>query len=166
MAGGFVSVYRTGALTPAPDAGAATDVTAAADLHAPPGRQPRIGALFAAPTLAAAARWVRGNALTGLPTTVHELRVPASATWCYPVQAWEDVSWRDRDPRTYWGSGMTLTRWLDSASDKPEDWEVLTDPAQVRSHRPVSTRRLLAAVEDPFWRDQTAIALRRNGRAA
>lgn len=163
MSSRFASVFRTGLLTPAPDAGPATQDTHRVDALAPTGRQTRLGALYAAPTLDAAARWARSAALLGSDATVHELRVPAETTFIYPVHAWETISWHDGPVEGYWATGIPLSRWLTTATAndpaQAQDWEVLVDPATLRSHRRVSTARLLAGVVDDFWRDQTRISL-------
>lgn len=140
-------VYRAGSMVPAPDAGAAKEITEHADAVCPH-PAPRTGSLFAAPTLPGVVRWVLGNDMCRYETRVREITVDADTTWVYKVDAWEGVSWSGEDPSSYWGTGMTLTQWLAVADEQdldPTEWEVLVRPENVLSYRNVSGKRLLAA---------------------
>lgn len=146
-------------MTPAPDAGPAKGVTTEADLRCPHPNT-RHGSLFAAPALPGVVRWVLGNDMVHAETRVHEITVDADSVYVYEVDAWEMASLRWDEPGqserqrskydAYWGSGMTLTRWLEQSEAldlDPSQWEVLVDPGQVLSVRNVSGKRLLSVTE-------------------
>lgn len=140
-------------MTPSVDAGAASKVTEFADARRPV-PTPRLGSLFAAPTMAAAARWVLGNDMCRYNTRVRELVVDADTVMVYRVRAWERVEvGDDASADAYWATGMTLTDWLASCDEQgwvADEWEVVLKPAEVLSWRNVSAKRLLA--QAPQWR--------------
>jgi hypothetical protein len=146
-------VYRSGSMTPSPDAGgvnASYATTVEADLLNPRAVG-RLGSLFAAPSLGGVVRWVLGNDMCRYETRVREITVDADTTYVYSVDAWESLSWNMRGTvedkaRAYWDTGMTLTEWLARAEAEDFDasqWEVLIDPADVLAVRNVSANRLL-----------------------
>ena len=155
-------VYRAGSMTPSPDAGAAYEVTAAADDIRHIGQRgknlpARLGGLFAAPTLPGVVRWVRGNHYTRYESRVREITVDADTTYVFNIRAWEHV--RDEYDTDaildFWATGITLTDWLDRAEAEGLDgseWEVIFSPAAVLSVRNVSGARLLDAVTDDYTR--------------
>lgn len=145
-----VKVFRAGSLTPAGDAGAAQAVTRAADLVRPEGRTPRAGALFAAPTLSAVGRWVRGTALAGGNPKVHEMTVDPTRVWAYEVRAWERTDeTRPESLNAYWATGIRLDALLQTPGVDVEEWEVVIAPTEVISARGVSTARVAGAL--PEW---------------
>lgn len=174
-------VYRAGSMTPSADAGAAHAVTAAADgVRLGTALPPRLGSLFAAPTLPGVVRWVRGNHGCRYETRVREITVDADTTYVFRISAWEDVSWNLRGfeaekARAYWNTGVTLTDWLTRTETDDLDgseWEVIFAPAAVLGVRNVSGARLLSAVADDYTRREIKDIARgwaredRNRRAA
>lgn len=149
-----VRVYRSGAMGPASDAGAAVAVTRAADLVRPAGHPARQCALFAAPTLPGVVRWVLAGSLCRYETRLREITLDPTTAWVYQVDTWErtDVD----DPATlhaYWATSMPLSAWLArAAADGLDgaDWEVVFAPSQVKNYRNVSPARLLATASE--WR--------------
>lgn len=150
-------VYRAGHMTPSADCGPAKAVTEQADAQCPH-PTPRMGALFASPTMPGVVRWVLGNDMCRYETRVREITVDADTTYVYYIHAWESVSWNmrgfeDDKADAYWRTGLTLTEWLskqDMMNFDASDWEVLIDPAAVLSVRNVSAARFMKAA--PEWR--------------
>lgn len=147
-------VYRAGSMTPSPDAGAAYTATTAADAVRPGAHlPPRLGSLFAAPTLAGSIRWVRGNHMCRYETRLREITVDADTTYVFSVSAWEHASWSMRGnvqerAAAFWNTAITLTDWLartDAEDLDGREWEVIFAPSAVLGVRNVSAARLHAA---------------------
>lgn len=155
-------VYRSGAPVAPLERGCERASYEAADALRPAGRQGRMDAIFASPTLAGVTRWVRANAMCNIgDVLVRELTVDPDAVYVYSIAAWEQASWAmagREDYAAYWASGMTLTEWLAGDYDAAE-WELLLGPADLLSVRPVSDKRVVAAVENSYRVEETKRAL-------
>ena len=149
-----VSIYRAGSLVPPTTYfGDLDSLLTAFDAHAPEGRQPRRGSIFASPDLRSHGRWVRGtNAAES-----HELKIDLESVYIYPVEAYEQAC-HEYDKRTgggerfkeaveeFWESGMKLSDWLQWSKDRDlprGSWEIILTPEQAGEARPVSNRRII-----------------------
>lgn len=155
-------VYRSGPVQAPVERSCEAAQFAAVDAVRPAGSVSRTDAIFAAPTLTGATRWVRGNALAGAEDVkVRQIAVDSDAVMVYSIDAWDRASTsfaREEHYYAYWASGMTLTDWLTAGLD-PEEWEVLLDADDILGVRPVSAARTVAAARDEFWGQQTKRAL-------
>lgn len=149
-----VTVYRSGIPQPPTERGVEADSFAKADALRPEGRVGRGQALFAAPTLYGAGRWVRGNSrIRGTDITVHQFEVDPDEAWVYRVEAWEQASWgysrteeeAENKYRSYWDSGMTLRQWYERGINDGDKWELLLDAKQIENVQPVHPQRVINA---------------------
>ena len=134
-----------------------------ADAHRPARRQGRMDAIFAAPTLAAVGRWVRGAAACHVEDLkVRQLTVEASTVYVYDIILWERAV-ATMDPEVmceYWDSGQPLNVWVTQNLDG-EDWEVLLGSSEILGIRPVSMERVVAAQTDHYYDAETKRLLKR-----
>lgn len=150
-------VYRSGTVEAPVFRGVEATSYHAADAVRPAGRQGRTTGIFASPTLAGVARWAhaKSSIVRCDDPFVREITVDPNNVYVYSVHAWEKVSSRDGGYEAYWNSGMTLAEWTESAeSMDPDNWELLLDPADVISTRPVSDKRLLENCEGRFFESE------------
>lgn len=165
MSARTTTVYRSGAVATPTERGCEATSYAAADAVRPNGHPSRVQAIFASPTLSGVARWVRGNAMVGnSDIKVRQITVDPDTAMVYEVREWERAS-SIGTPAAYasfWDTGMTVSAWLNADLD-PSEWEIMLDEADVLGIRPVSDKRLLAAIDDDFWMTQTKTAMTRKG---
>jgi len=168
-----VKIFRIGSLEPqsSPAFEDLDSVLGFMDQHAPDGRLPRRGALFASPDLASHGRWVRGTD----SGDSHELTVDPDSVYIYPVKTYESASMSfangelkraEDEAREYWDSGMTLTEWNEWSSTTELErgsWEILLPPNAIISSKPVSNRRIIENATDS---DASEINWKLEGRRA
>lgn len=149
-----VKVYRSGAPVAPLERGCEREIYLAADAVKPAGRQGRMTAIFASPTLAGVTRWVRGNALVKAgDVLVRELTVDPASVYVYSVSAWEAVGFRGLE--AYWATGLTLEEWFAGAYDASE-WELLLGEGDLKGVRMVSDKRVVEAEVDEYYRRELA----------
>jgi hypothetical protein len=147
-------VYRSGTVEAPVFRGVEASSYHAADAVRPAGRMGRTNGIFASPSLSGVARWAhaKSSIVRCDDPFVREITVDPSKVFVYSVHAWERASSRDSGYEEYWNSGMTLTEWSESAgSEDPDNWELLLDPADIVSTRPVSDKRLLQNCKGRFF---------------
>ena len=156
-------VFRAGAPAPPIQRGVEEAAYLFADAYKPTGRQGRIDAIFAAPTLAAVGRWVRGAAACHVEDVkVRQLTVEANAVFVYDIILWERAS-ATMDTEfmaEYWASGQPLDAWLARNLDG-EDWEILLGASDILGVRPVAGERVVAAQTDHYYDTETKRLLKR-----
>lgn len=156
-------VYRSGAPATPAERGCERESYAAADAVKPAGRQGRMTAIFASPTLLGVTRWVRGNAFVKQgDVLVRELTVDPDRVYVYSVHKWECVSsWSGKwtGAEAYWESGMTLSEWLKTDHD-PKEWEVLLGEEDLLAVKNVSDKRVAEAEADGYYRDELVRVLK------
>jgi hypothetical protein len=160
-----VKVFRNGGLLPAAYEGEILSWAEKADAVKPDDRAGRIGSLYGSPSLKGVSRWVRGNLSLGGPKSdveTYEITLDANSVYVYPIEAWEEFSWRRGSPEAYWDSGVLLKDYLQE-SDNYDDsqWEILFKEEDILSRRRVTKQRILENVEDDFWKSQTKLFLDR-----
>lgn len=159
-----VSVYRSGVVEPPKERGVEKEVYQLADAVKPQGQQGRTTGIFAAPSLNAATRWVRGNFFTNVPDVkVRELRVNPDKVYVYYIPFWERASnaldYRDSNgveaAQRFWDSGIKLTDWINKFRNdptmEPDEWELILSPDDISQVKPVSSTRALASVPDDAY---------------
>jgi hypothetical protein len=154
---GQAVVFRAGVPEPPSQRGVEEAAYLFADTYKPTARQGRMNAIFAAPTLAAVGRWVRGAAACQVEDVkVRQLTVEASTVYVYDIILWERAA-ATMDPlvmREYWDSGQSLDAWLAQDLDG-EDWEVLLGTNDILGAQPVSMERVVAAQTDHYYDAET-----------
>ena len=159
-----MKVYRSGVVQAPTKRGVESQAYLNVDLVKPAQAVGRTEAIFASPSLAGVARWVRGNGLINNPDIkVRELTVDPSQVRIYSVHAWERVDVVRADAggaQAYWDSGMTLEEWLPLGLD-PREWELLLTPEDINGVRPVSARRVADAEVDDYNRAEILKLLKR-----
>lgn len=143
-------LYRSGTLEKVADYGAAQQFFAAADAERPQDRVGRLDGLFCSPTLAGMSRWYLANLQLGREYVAdpYELFYEGPEPYAYPVDAWDGASIKNGSNGygAYWEAAVPLSRVLaDPVAYPAKDWEVLVDPAYIRSARPVRPRRVIEA---------------------
>lgn len=145
-----ISVYRAGV----PQAPSARTIEKesylTADSHAPEGRQGRMSAVFASPTMHGVTAWVRGTSSVVSDWGVREIRVNPDEVYVYSVRAWEKASREEanRDSsKKYWATGITLTEWNEKLRSDPQldpqEWELLIGESQFKAQpKPVAAEKV------------------------
>lgn len=143
-----ISVFRAGVPTPPVERGVEKESYATADSFAPVGRQSRMDAVFASPTMHGVTAWVRGTSHVVQDWGVRELRVNPDEVYVYSVHAWERCSSRgssQEDSAKYWESGSTLTQWMERLKTDPnldpKEWELLLGVEDLKAVKPVGAER-------------------------
>lgn len=143
-----VTLYRAGLLENPAHYGVAEESYLRADALRPAdGRPGRRDGLFCSVGLNGLSRWLRGNRSCNLPADPWEIRYDGPEPFAYPVAVWEAASSLNSDQGYcgYWNCGLPVSQLLaDPLTYRDSSWEVLIDPAHIRSARPVSLRRLIA----------------------
>lgn len=132
------------------------------DQHKPSGYSGRLNSIYASPSLDGVIRWVRSNHMAHYSNpdydlTTYEITVDAENTFVYSVEIFDRLFSYDPlledQAKEYWDSGIRLSDWeLVSKERKldPSAWEVLIDPANIKSVKKVTEKRLIMAV--PEWK--------------
>ena len=135
-----ISVYRAGVPTAPLERTVEKESYLNADSHAPEGRQGRMSAIFAAPTMHGVAAWVRGTSSVVSDWGVRELRVNPDEVYIYSVREWERASRKESTAdasKKYWNTGITLTAWNEKLrtdpSLDPQEWELLIGESQFKA---------------------------------
>lgn len=144
-----VSVFRAGVPETPNERGVEKDAYLASDIHLPEGRQGRMSAIFASPTLHGVNAWVRGVSNVVKDWGVRELRVNPDKVYAYSVRAWENASSYDANAEKHaadWASGITLTQWYEKLKNdpdlEPQGWELLLSKEDVQAVKPVGAERV------------------------
>lgn len=144
-----ISVFRAGVPTPPVERGVEKNSYSNADKYAPAGRQSRMSAIFASPTMHGVTAWVRGTSHVVEDWGVRELRVNPDEVYVYSVRAWEKCSRKDSpqvESEAYWESGITLSSWMEKlkADPKldPQEWELLLGQDNLKAVKPVGADRV------------------------
>lgn len=166
-----ISVYRSGNPAPPAERGVERDSYLTADALKPEGRQGRMDAVFASPSLGGVTRWVKGNDGLIDDLKVRELRIDVDKTYVYSVHAWERASsswdYEKSTAGTYWDSGMTVREYMekakaDPATYDPQEWELLVPADGIRSVKRVGAETVSSrAYEDWVGEDVAEILSRR-----
>lgn len=155
-------VYRNGPATVGDHHASIMASWSGYDKCVPEGRSGRLNSLYASPSLEGVIRWVQSNHMMQFSNadydlSTYELTVDAEKTFVYNVTVFDRLFSYEELPAEkameYWNSGIRLSEWEQVSQEQnldPSLWEVLVDPANIKSVKKVTATRLLLSV--PEWK--------------
>jgi len=168
-----ISVYRSGNPAPPVERGVEKASYQDVDNQKPEGRQGRMDAVFAAPSLGGVCRWVEGNNGLIPDVKVREIRIDVDKTYIYSVQAWERASsswdYERSQSGSYWDSGLTVREYMEKAqadpvSYDPREWELLIPVKGMRSVKRVGATTVSAQAYSEWAGDNVTRILEQRSR--